>query len=360
MTRTPAPADHPAMDLALREAAEQWRSVFEVPRMPLLDGNSQPIGAYVPARLHWTRPVLVAASIIALGAVAAIVISTARPADRVAGPSVSTAPTASGSPSTTSDSSTTPSSSSPSETSWPTTNSGDLVITEGPPPPTITMGGVVLKLKSTGSPSALVVDSAHPTFLSVAGRNDPSPCEYVTRVFLDRNDPDTVTVTGAMYSPEFRPGKWCDAMARSDRPLQGTAPYPIAGLTPVAPRTHAEMPHVDLADYPAPRWVSSGFTLGPTFSVEFASGSRSSVSRFDRRLSPVTGDPENGSIRLTWQNPGTGITSAAAPSVPTEVIRCATRTLRTDLAVTACSSSVDPRQPISQAELQRVVDSIPG
>lgn len=245
MTRTPAPADHSDLDLALREAAEQWRADFEVPPMPLLGSSSQPIEAPAPARLRWTRPVLVAASIIALGALTAAVISVAQPGDRVAEPAISVSPVTSSSPISSSGES-------GDEHAWPAPVGGDLVIGEGTPPPSVVIDGTVMILDSTEAPNNLVIDSHHPNFVGVTGMDYRSPCGSVTRIYLDRIAADSITVTAALYRADFTKAITCDLRTHRPVPLLGSAPYPLKGNTLIVSGTHVTLPHIDLADYRPP------------------------------------------------------------------------------------------------------------
>ncbi|WP_353650505.1 hypothetical protein ABLG96_06165 [Nakamurella sp. A5-74] len=357
MTRTPAPTGDAELDEALREAALQWRLDFEVPPMPLLDSGSQPLEVHPSARLRWTRPVLVAASIIALGAVAAVVISAARPTGQVAGPSVSAGPSLSA---RTSLSSGPVTSQAPApDPVWPVPGLQTLDILDGTPPPSITIGGSVYRMASATPPVDVVTDSDHPNFLGVTPQSNASPCFGIaTRIYLDRTSSGTITLSEASYQREGISGP-CPEMAVLSGPKYGLAPYAIAGQKLVAAGSDAALQHVDLADYHAPRYLPDGYELSSSLGLASAWGSgKPPGSRVDRVLT-LHRQPSTKDITLTWQDPAVGNAAAPRPSTASRVIACATRILTADLAVTACGNTIDPQRPVTVAELQRVVDSIP-
>lgn len=307
MTRTPAPADYTDLDLALREAAEQWGLAFEVPPMPLLDGDPQQLEAGAPVRMRWTSPVLVAASIVALGAVAALVISVALPTDRSARPSVSAGHSLS--------TEAVISSQAPAqEPAWPVPGLQTLDILDGTPPPTIRIGGFVLSLSSTDSPTYVVTDSDHPDFLSVTPQSDASLCNgNATRIFLERTSSGTIIVTEATYhSDNTEP---CPAVLVLPGPKYGLTPYPIAGQKLVTAGSDVALQHVDLADFRAPRYLPGGYDLGSSFGLASARGSGRPPGSQVRRVLSAHQQPATKDITLTWQDPAVDSTAAPRPSM---------------------------------------------
>lgn len=201
------------------------------------------------------------------------------------------------------------------------------------------------------------------TCLSVSPQSNASPCDgNATRIYLDRTSSDTITVTVTVttYQRDSDITEVCPAILVLSGPKYGLAPYPIAGQKLVTAGSDVALQHVDLADFRAPRYLPGGYDLGSSFGLASARGSGRPPGSQVRRVLSAHQQPATKDITLTWQDPAVDSTAAPRPSMKSQVIACATRVLRSDLAVTACSNTVDPQQPVSVAELQRVVDSIPN
>ncbi|MEJ7648554.1 MAG: hypothetical protein WKF57_05800 [Nakamurella sp.] len=348
MTRIPAPSGDADLDLALREAADQWRLDFEVPPMPLLDSGSQPLGSRAPTRLRWTRPVLVAASIVLLAAAASVVVSTAR-ADR----------DTAGAPSSAANTTSKVSVPQRSRT-WPVAQAGGpLVVQVGSPPASITLGGTTMALLSTGSSPWVVVDSERPNFVRIFGSRDlGGDCCSATWLYLDQSAPGTVTVTLASYGPELK-GQTCPAFAHLGGPLDGEAPFPMAGQKRITGSTGDPVQTVDLTDYRAPQYVPAGFILSAWVTVQSVLQGSPREFFVRRAIAPPPGPSATG-ISLTWQRADAENPVAAVRPSWSQVDLCASRLLARGISVSACDTSQDPQHAIPTAELRRVVDSIPN